>query len=129
MENKTIAEDQAEVCAGTAPTNEFRWAMRVFNGKWKIEILWHLAQATLRFGELRRLIPAVTQHMLTAQLRDLEADGLIRRTAFAEVPPRVEYEVTDAARALKPVFEALFVWSTEYGGPARQLAEQRVDAE
>ncbi|OYX80354.1 MAG: transcriptional regulator [Bradyrhizobium sp. 35-63-5] len=124
MKNKTIETSGPEFCAGAAMADEFRWAMQVLNGKWKNEILWHLAQATLRFGELRRLIPGVTQHMLTMQLRDLEANGLVKRTIFAEVPPRVEYEVTDAARALTPVFEALFVWSTEYGN----LNKRPVDA-
>jgi DNA-binding HxlR family transcriptional regulator len=93
--------------------------MRSIIGKWKIEILWALLpghqqgagpQGQLRFGELRRLIPGITQHMLTAQLRELEADGLIKRTAYAEIPPRVEYEVTQATLALSPVFFALIDW-------------------
>jgi DNA-binding HxlR family transcriptional regulator len=98
---------------------EFHDALRTITGKWKGEILWHLAQRTHRFGELRRAIPGVTQHMLTAQLRELEADGLVKRTAYSEIPPRVEYEVTAAARALRPVFEALFVWSRQHGKSAR----------
>ncbi|HEY5214164.1 MAG TPA: helix-turn-helix domain-containing protein [Acidobacteriaceae bacterium] len=61
---------------------------------WKLEILWLLNQRLHRFGELRRATPGITQHMLMAQLRELEEDGLITRTVFAEVPPRVEYEIT-----------------------------------
>jgi len=66
---------------------------------------------------LRRAIPDVTQHMLTTQLRDLEGEGLVKRTVFAEVPPRVEYEMTPAARALKPVFDELFRWADAHARP------------
>ena len=68
-----------------------------------------------RFGELRKAIPGITQHMLTAQLRELEADGLVSRTVFAEVPLRVEYEMTQEARALGPTMEALTAWWIKYG--------------
>jgi len=95
---------------------ELRAALATITGKWKLEILWLLNQRVHRFGELRRAIPEVTQHMLTAQLRELEADGLITRKIFAEVPPRVEYAITDKARALEPVFEALFVWLKDRRG-------------
>jgi DNA-binding HxlR family transcriptional regulator len=70
-------------------------------------------RAKYRFNELRRAIPGVTQHMLTAQLRDLEKDGFVRRTIDPEVPPRVEYEMTDEARCLRPVFEVIFTWASE----------------
>jgi DNA-binding HxlR family transcriptional regulator len=90
---------------------EIRRAIAVFGGKWKLEILWLLTQRVHRFNELRRAIPGVTQHMLTAQLRELESDGLVFRTVFPEVPPRVEYRITDEALRLKPVFEAIFAWS------------------
>src|SRR6267378_8195545 len=83
---------------------ELRTALATITGKWKLEILWLLNQRVHRFGELRRAIPEVTQHMLTAQLRELEADGLVSRKVFAEVPPRVQYAITGKARALKPVF-------------------------
>ena len=106
-------------CSGVTAVAEFHDALRTITGKWKGEILWHLAQRTHRFGELKRAIPGVTQHMLTAQLRELEADGLVKRTAYSEIPPRVEYEVTAAARALRPVFEALFEWSRQHGKSAR----------
>lgn len=92
---------------------EIRRAIAVFGGKWKLEILWLLNQRTHRFNELRRAIPGVTQHMLTLQLRELESDGLVFRTVFPEVPPRVEYRITDDAMRLKPVFEAIFAWSRE----------------
>lgn len=94
---------------------EMRRAFALLSGKWKLEIMWLLNQRVYRFGELRKAIPGVTQHMLTAQLRELEADGLVSRTVYAEVPPRVEYEITAKARGLGPTLEALTTWWTEYG--------------
>jgi DNA-binding HxlR family transcriptional regulator len=77
-----------------------------------------LNQRVHRFGKLRRAIPGITQHMLTSQLRELEADGLIRRKIFAEVPPRVEYAITPVAQALKPVIDAVFTWWRNHGSAA-----------
>jgi DNA-binding HxlR family transcriptional regulator len=93
---------------------EFRRAVGMINGRWKLEILWLLSHGTHRFGELKRGLPGITQHMLTAQLRALERDGLIKRTIFAEVPPRVEYENTDAARRLRPIFVEIVKWAEEH---------------
>ena len=84
---------------------EMRKAFSLITGKWKLEILWLLNQRVHRFGELKKSIPGITQHMLTAQLRELEADGLVSREIFAEVPPRVEYSITSTAHALKPVMD------------------------
>lgn len=84
-------------------------------GKWKIEILCVLLDGALRFGDLRRALPGITQHMLTAQLRDLEASGLLTRTVYAEIPPRVEDELTEAAHAMLPVFRSLHNWADQYG--------------
>lgn len=95
--------------------DEMRRAFSLLSGKWKLEIMWLLNQRIYRFGELRKAIPGITQHMLTAQLRELEADGLISRTVFAEVPPRVEYDITEKARGLGPTMEALTAWWNEYG--------------
>lgn len=95
---------------------EMREAFALITGKWKLEILWLLNQRVHRFGELKKSIPGITQHMLTAQLRELEADGLVSREIFAEVPPRVEYSITPTAHALKPVIEALFTWWHQYKG-------------
>jgi len=94
---------------------EMRRAFALLSGKWKLEILWLLNQRVHRFGELRRAIRGITQHMLTAQLRELEKDGLVSRTVFAEVPPRVEYEITSRARGLGPTMEALTAWWQKYG--------------
>lgn len=92
---------------------QFRRAVGMINGRWKLEILWLLSHGTRRFGELKRGLPGITQHMLTAQLRALERDGLIKRTIYAEVPPRVEYENTDAARRLRPIFVEIVNWAEE----------------
>jgi DNA-binding HxlR family transcriptional regulator len=122
MKNKTIekSDDIAapERCGGGL-AKEFHRALGVLTGKWKGEILWQLVQRKHRFGELRQSIPGVTQHMLTTQLRDLEANGLVKRTVYPEVPPRVEYEITPSAKALKPVFDELFRWSQEHGFPTK----------
>ncbi|MCI2423395.1 helix-turn-helix transcriptional regulator [Saccharopolyspora sp. K220] len=91
---------------------EMRRVLTMISGKWKLEILWLLNERTHRFGELRREIPQVTQHMLTKQLRELEDDGLVTRKVYAEVPPRVEYALTDKAQSLQPVFESLLAWVT-----------------
>lgn len=95
---------------------EFRRAVGMISGRWKLEILWLLSHhGKQRFGELKRGLPGITQHMLTAQLRALEKDGLIKRTIFAEVPPRVEYENTPEARRLRPIFVEIVRWAEERG--------------
>ncbi len=109
MENNTNDNDKRNM------HEEMRRAFALLSGKWKLEIMWLLNQRIYRFGELRKAIPGITQHMLTAQLRELEADGLVSRTVFAEVPPRVDYEITQKARGLGPTMEALAAWWNEYG--------------
>ena len=95
---------------------EFRRAVGMISGRWKLEILWLLNHhGKQRFGELKRGLPGITQHMLTAQLRALEKDGLIKRTIYAEVPPRVEYENTPEARRLRPIFVEIVRWAEERG--------------
>lgn len=80
------------------------------DGKWKGVILFHLMDGKLRFNELRRKLPSVTQRMLTKQLRELEEAGILSRTVFPVVPPRVDYELTAAGRSLEPIIQALAVW-------------------
>jgi DNA-binding HxlR family transcriptional regulator len=94
---------------------EVRNALGVLTGKWKLEILFLLGQRLHRFGELRRAIPGITQHMLTATLRELEKDGLLNRTVYPEVPPRVEYKMTSKAQRLGPVFDAILKWAGRGG--------------
>jgi DNA-binding HxlR family transcriptional regulator len=85
-------------------------ALNLIDGKWKIVILYKLLQGTLRFNEIRRKLPNVTQRMLTHQLRQLEADGLVIRTVYPQVPPRVEYSLSTRGRSLEPVIMALKTW-------------------
>ncbi|WP_434712586.1 helix-turn-helix transcriptional regulator [Rhizobium sp. YTUHZ045] len=84
------------------------------DGKWKGVILFHLMKGPLRFNELRRKLPAVTQRMLTKQLRELEGSGLVSRTVFPVVPPRVDYAMTPLGMTLKPVVDALAAWGDDY---------------
>lgn len=88
--------------------------MDLIGGKWKVLILWHLSFETLRFNELKRAFPEATQKMLTQQLRDLEANGLINRRVYPQVPPRVEYSLTDFGNTLMPVLLEMNRWGTDY---------------
>jgi len=92
----------------------------VIGGKWKPVILFHLNLGMKRNGELRRLIPDITQKMLTQQLRELERDGIVSRTVHATVPPRVDYALTAVGRSLEPVLHAMADWGRAHpadGGP------------
>lgn len=89
--------------------------MDVIGGKWKPLILYYLMQKTMRFNELRRAMPgSVTQRMLTKHLRELESAGVVHREVYAEVPPKVEYSLTQLGHSLEPVLEALLRWGLHY---------------
>ena len=89
--------------------------MDVVDGKWKSLIIWYLGnQGTKRFGELKKSIGNVSQKVLTAQLRDMEQKGLVSRKVYAEVPPRVEYTLTETGCSLKPVLDAMAAWGKTY---------------
>ena len=85
----------------------------LIDGKWKGVILYHLQDGRLRFGELRKRLPRITQRMLTKQLRALEEDDLIIRKVYAEVPPRVDYELSETGQRLRPVIDALKAWGDD----------------
>lgn len=85
-------------------------SLQILGGKWKLVILGHLAVRTRRFNELRRLMPTITQRMLTLQLRALAADGLVHRKHFSQVPPKVEYSLTARGETLIPILAALDRW-------------------
>ena len=88
--------------------------MGLIGAKWKPAIIYALVtDGTLRFSELKRRIPGVTQRMLTQQLRDLERHGLLRRVLYPEIPPRVEYSVTDLGRSLHPIFKSVCDWANK----------------
>ena len=98
----------------------------VVGGRWKAILLFHLlVTPTLRFGELRRRLPAATQRMLTLQLRELERDGCIERKVYAEVPPKVEYSLTPFGRTLEPVVAALCSWGMEHASDLPRYIEER----
>lgn len=92
-------------------------ALQVIGGKWKPVILYHLVDGTKRFNELRRLMPGITQRMLTNQLRDLETDGIVDRKIYPQVPPKVEYSLTPHGETLIPVLSSLHDWGVSYALP------------
>ena len=96
--------------------------LSVMGGRWKPVLVCHLLEGQKRFGELRRLTPNATERMITLQLRELEADGVISRHVYAEVPPRVEYEVTEFGRSLDPILASMQAWGKAF--KARRLAEE-----
>ncbi|MGI6773264.1 MAG: helix-turn-helix transcriptional regulator [Clostridiales bacterium] len=88
--------------------------LRLIGGKYKALILWHLMRETLRHGEIQRLIPQATPKMLTQQLRELEKDGLLNRTVYPVVPPKVEYSLTELGKSLEPILIAMYDWGADY---------------
>jgi DNA-binding HxlR family transcriptional regulator len=96
--------------------------LSVIGGRWKPVLVCHLLGGRKRFGELRRLTPNATERMITLQLRELEADGVIARHVYAEVPPRVEYEVTEFGRSLEKILVLMQEWGS--GFKARRSAEE-----
>lgn len=88
--------------------------LRMIGDKWKVLILRDLMPGTKRFGELKKSIGNVSQKVLTAQLRDMEEKGLVHRKVYAEVPPRVEYSLTELGKSLKPILDAMSTWGEAY---------------
>lgn len=88
--------------------------LTLISDKWKVLILRDLLPGTKRFGELRKSIGHVSQKVLTAQLRQMEQSGLVNRKVYAEVPPKVEYSLTDVGYSLKPILDAMWTWGEEY---------------
>ena len=86
----------------------------VIGGKWKPAILWQLGESTKRFSELARAIEGITQKMLTQQLRELEADGLVSRKVYPEVPPKVEYAISQYGKTLEPVLTSMCEWGKKH---------------
>lgn len=87
---------------------------KLISGKWKILILWYLSNQTLRFSDLRRKLPDITQRMLTNQLRSLEEDGLIFRNVYPVVPPKVEYGLTEVGEQIIPLLECMYSYGIDY---------------
>jgi DNA-binding HxlR family transcriptional regulator len=90
------------------------YTISLVGGRWKPTILWHLLRGKMRYSQLRKLIPDASERVLVAQLRELESDALVRRILFAEVPPRVEYEMTDLGLSLKTLLMEIEQWGDEH---------------
>lgn len=86
----------------------------IIGGKWKVLILWHLSIQTYRFGQLKKLLPDITQKMLTQQLRELEAEKLLNRKVYAVIPPKVEYSLTEEGKSLKPILKSMCHWGKNH---------------
>ncbi|MNQ99446.1 putative HTH-type transcriptional regulator YtcD [compost metagenome] len=102
--------------------------LEVIGGKWKCVILCHLTHGKKRTSDLKRLMPRITQKMLTQQLRELEDDGIVKRIVYNQVPPKVEYELSDYGASLKPILDSLCMWGEthiikEYGDKFAVLEE------
>ena len=102
--------------------------LMLIGDKWKVLILRDLMDGTKRFGELKKSIGHVTQKVLTAQLRDMEAKGLLTRKVYAEVPPRVEYTLTETGYSLKPILDSMVDWGTNYKQQNAALGPCRLGA-
>lgn len=89
--------------------------MSFIGGKWKTIVLWYLRKGNKRFGELKKLIPPITEKMLSLQLKELERDNIVKRTIYPEVPPRVEYELTEEGKTLLPLLEEIAAWGRRKG--------------
>lgn len=122
-----MAKHQSFDCIAGCPVEA---TLELIGGKWKGLLLYHLLEGTHRFNALKRMLPNITQRMLTNQLRELEAAGLVHRQVYAEVPPRVEYSLTEHGRSLAPILHALKTWGEQHLGrssctSATEAAEQQ----
>ena len=108
------AQEIAEKPARELPACPVETTLMLISDKWKVLILRDLMPGTKRFSELKRSVGHVTQKVLTAQLRQMEESGLVTRTVYPEVPPRVEYSLTELGRSLKPVLDAMWDWGENY---------------
>jgi DNA-binding HxlR family transcriptional regulator len=98
--------------------------LKVIGGKWKPVILCHLQEGTKRFGELKREMPEITQKMLTLHLRELEQDGIIQRKVYAQVPPKVEYSLTEYGQTIREVLDVMSRWGRRH----REYTQERVQS-
>ncbi|UOQ97941.1 helix-turn-helix transcriptional regulator [Hymenobacter sp. 5317J-9] len=116
---KPTKQQQAEAYWSTSEaertlTCPVRTTLNVLGGKWKLLILSYLLDEPRRYGELRRLMPEITEKMLIQELRELETDGIVARTVHQTVPPRVDYSLTEQGQRVRPVFAELLGWGLQY---------------
>ena len=88
--------------------------MGIIGGKWKIDIIYHLGENTLRFGELKKSLLPITQQMLSKQLKELENNNIVKRKTYPEIPPKVEYSLTEIGKSLNPVIKSITKWASYY---------------
>ena len=124
-ENMTAEEYLQRVLSGDVQERcPMRRTLELLSGKWRTHIIYELCKRpTCRFGELKRAVPRITNTMLTSTLRDLDRLGIVRREQFNEIPPRVEYSLTEKGRALLPVFFELAKWGETYLDPSPALPD------
>ena len=103
-------------------------AMAIIGGKWKMPILWQLGHKTIRFSELQRQLPKVTGKMLTQQLRELERDGLVHREVYPQVPPKVEYSLTERGRYISPILDQMCEWGKSISKQRPQTESQLISS-
>lgn len=113
----------------TFKNTEYQCSMELtldlIGGKWKALILWHLGENTLRFSELKKTLPKITQKMLTQQLRELETSGLVKRFIYTQIPPKVEYSLTPSGKSLLPILDTLCQWGLNYADSVEALEEKQ----
>ena len=103
--------------------------MDFIGGKWKTVVLWYLKDKTLRFGELKKQIPDITEKMLSIQLKNLEDDGLIKRKVYTQIPLKVEYSLTDFGKTLIPILNAIAKWGRNLGQENGKMVEVPLEKE
>jgi DNA-binding HxlR family transcriptional regulator len=113
----------------TFKNTEYQCSMELtldlIGGKWKALILWHLGENTLRFSELKKTLPKITQKMLTQQLRELETSGLVKRFIYTQIPPKVEYSLTPNGKSLLPILDTLCQWGLQYADSVEALGKKQ----
>jgi DNA-binding HxlR family transcriptional regulator len=102
-------------------------ALGIIGGKWKPLILWHLKDKVLRFGELKRTLDSITQKMLTQQLRELESDGLVNRHIYTQIPPKVEYSLTEKGNTVVPILDMISKWGAGYCTENKHLPNSSIE--
>ena len=113
--------------AKTLPACPVETTLTLISDRWKVLILRDLFTGTKRFGELKKSLSGISQKVLTANLRDMEQNGLLTRKAYPEVPPRVEYTLTETGESLKPILSAMFDWGMDYKRKNNSPSNEMVD--
>ena len=122
---RTPTPEEASAMLAELPACPVATTLTLIGNTWEVLILRDLLGGTRRFGELKRSVGDVSQKVLTSKLREMEASGLVTRTVYAEVPPRVEYSLTEEGRSLKPVIDAMYAWGEGYKARLRKAAGEK----